>query len=895
MTAEELLATMAEPFAEGESYCTIDPETRVITIPPEYQLLGVESDEKAERLYFKCPKIVGDNIDLSKLALRVNFRNAGQVVDQYLVDDVAVDGDNITFSWLLSRRVTQYEGTVSFIVCAVKVSGDTITNEWNTTLAEAEVLEGLEVEVTLPEEETDIVSQLLALAETRLNDVREATTDANTAASNANQKAQEATNAAEDARAVTEQITKDSYLHTALQSFIDTVTATPTAYGNAIVKKIEGFTRQETTKGLNLMPLEPHEANATVTITDDGKTYRVVGKNAEDSSGYVWFIIPKDLSELKGRKIYASDYDTERFGNGSGTISIFQATSSGVTNGLGGLPPNGFVTVPEQLREDTEFIAVLLFAKSSAPVTTSDGNTFSNLWLSLNEPLETWEPYTGGQPAPNPDYPMEVQGIGYKGFFDGEFTSGLISTSTGEMASDNTAVTTNKIPCNPNDVVKVKYDGESAYIHFSYYREDGTFIRKEATSLNPAEKTVPSDCKYFRISIQGESSFLVSSVKHVAITINGKYAVCVKVKGKNLIPYPYESKSGTANEVNYKFDSAGRGILYGTATASGVVKLMQRYQDNDQYDKIMELKAGQKYYAKDVQIFLINNGVESYINAMDSAQYYTAKSGDNVAGIRLLISVGQTYTTDRIFEPMFCEYEEGDDTTFVSPAQSNITYIPVDYPLFEGDKIIQRNGEYKLVRKWGVQIDDGTHAWKKNSPSDNSDYMYYRNTEPDKDATKLIYCNRLKRVANAEKSVGISLASLYPKAIYVRLDADILPINDVGHFNQWLSDNPLTIVYPMETPTEETLSPEAVKALHSIMSTDEQTELTIVGVPADAGIQNQFLLPRNEDGALNTTAYCTAEKNKIVLNELVAQNLDSRVNKLEIDNAALAEQTIIVE
>ena len=102
-------------------------------------------------------------------------------------------------------------------------------------------------------------------------------------------------------------------------------------------------------------------------------------------------------------------------------------------------------------------------------------------------------------------------------------------------------------------------------------------------------------------------------------------------------------------------------------------------------------------------------------------------------------------------------------------------------------------------------------------------------------------------------------------------------------------------MYELETPTEEPLSPEAQKALHSIMATDEQTELTIVGVPSDAEIQNQFLLPRNEDGALNTTAYCTAEKNKIVLNELVAQNLDARVDKLEIDNAALAEQTIVVE
>ena len=124
MTAEELLKQMsAEPFAEEMVCCVIDPETRGIDVPAEYQLLGVESDEKVERMYFQCPKIVGDNIDLSKLALRVNFRNANDQKDQYIVDDVEISGDNITFSWLLSRRVTQYKGNVSFIVCAVKASG----------------------------------------------------------------------------------------------------------------------------------------------------------------------------------------------------------------------------------------------------------------------------------------------------------------------------------------------------------------------------------------------------------------------------------------------------------------------------------------------------------------------------------------------------------------------------------------------------------------------------------------------------------------------------------------------------------------------------------------------------------------------------------------------------
>lgn len=165
MTAEELLAAMAEPLAEDGTYCTIDPETRVITIPPEYQLLGVESDEKVERIEFECPKIVGDNIDLSKLQIRINYQNANGDKDQYIVEDVETNGDNIEFSWLLSRKVTQYRGTVQFIVCAVKVIDDaTITNEWNTTLAQAEVLQGLEVDTPEPsEEQSDVIAQLIEM------------------------------------------------------------------------------------------------------------------------------------------------------------------------------------------------------------------------------------------------------------------------------------------------------------------------------------------------------------------------------------------------------------------------------------------------------------------------------------------------------------------------------------------------------------------------------------------------------------------------------------------------------------------------------------------------------------------------------------------------------------
>lgn len=168
MTAEELLAQMESEImplsVESPEKCVIDPESREIVMPETYQILGVESDEKVERVEFECPKIVGDNIDLSKLQIRINYQNANGDKDQYIVEDVETNGNNIEFSWLLSRKVTMYRGTVNFVVCAVKASGETIQNEWNTTLATSQVLEGLEVDTPEPtEEQSDVIAQLIEL------------------------------------------------------------------------------------------------------------------------------------------------------------------------------------------------------------------------------------------------------------------------------------------------------------------------------------------------------------------------------------------------------------------------------------------------------------------------------------------------------------------------------------------------------------------------------------------------------------------------------------------------------------------------------------------------------------------------------------------------------------
>lgn len=168
-SVEELLSQTSEEvetYADtGIEYCTVDDDTRLVTIPDKYKKLGVESDEKVKRIWFRFPKLVGNNgVDLSAIGVRVNFRNANGDGDIYIVEDLTTDGDYVIFSWELTRKVTSYKGNVSFVVCAVKSATDgTIKNEWNTTLnKECEVLEGLEVTEQIAQENPDIIEYILA-------------------------------------------------------------------------------------------------------------------------------------------------------------------------------------------------------------------------------------------------------------------------------------------------------------------------------------------------------------------------------------------------------------------------------------------------------------------------------------------------------------------------------------------------------------------------------------------------------------------------------------------------------------------------------------------------------------------------------------------------------------
>lgn len=160
-----------------EERCVVDGWSREIAVPERYRFIGIESDEKVVSIPFACPKMTGNGTDMSEMNIYINYMNAAKEKNRYLVEDVRVEGDNIVFSWVLSRHVTQYKGFVEYIICAKKSGPDgNTTNEWNSKVAQGIVGEGFEVLTPgeIEEHDHDIIEQILI----KLGNVEDASTNA---------------------------------------------------------------------------------------------------------------------------------------------------------------------------------------------------------------------------------------------------------------------------------------------------------------------------------------------------------------------------------------------------------------------------------------------------------------------------------------------------------------------------------------------------------------------------------------------------------------------------------------------------------------------------------------------------------------------------------------------
>lgn len=146
-------------------YLIIDPSTRKIAIPKSEQLFGVYGEGNIERKYFKCPKIVGDNADLSDCYIFVNYYTAKGLPGKYTVKDVKVDGENITFSWELKPHIFDANEDTS-IYFAVEAKNKDKVEVFRTRPATGNAKETIDTDKEIEETHADVILDLISRVDT---------------------------------------------------------------------------------------------------------------------------------------------------------------------------------------------------------------------------------------------------------------------------------------------------------------------------------------------------------------------------------------------------------------------------------------------------------------------------------------------------------------------------------------------------------------------------------------------------------------------------------------------------------------------------------------------------------------------------------------------------------
>lgn len=170
------------------------------------------------------------------------------------------------------------------------------------------------------------------------------------------------------------------------------------------ILEVQGKTTQQTTNGYQLFDSSKlatkTQGGATVTNNNDGSlTVSGSGNLTED---YITIVYYGDASLLKkGNLYYKYEIDTTPI------IQVIGCRTKGNANDrVFTISRNETVYITDEMLSTIKDIAILVYSNSGVPV--KSGTIKPMLYQDGDG---TWEPFTGGKPAPNPDYAMPIENV----------------------------------------------------------------------------------------------------------------------------------------------------------------------------------------------------------------------------------------------------------------------------------------------------------------------------------------------------------------------------------------------------------------------------------------------------------------------------------------------------
>ena len=889
-TVDEILTRQA--YAAGDETWTKDNNYPSYTMyaEPEYvpvtnkriadfnDQVSVRGEQNAQFVGFQLPRY-DDAMDLSTQNLYIHYQTVYGGSDG-VPCNVSWSDNYVRMCWMIPGQATQEPGSIQMMIYATGTDSTGDRTVWKTLPATYTIHDGLEIGGGIPEPDPSWYEQFVAQMEGKVSTAQGYANDAQASKVAA---AGSATAAAQSADASAQALAENKdYVESQKETFVGyNKRETDLKYANALIGSASGTGRvsvgdaweapipdlevagksdQFTTTGAQLFNASKipvlTAGGATVVGTADGG-YRISGSGDLTSSFYETVKIT-DISMLKPGNIMLKSEATVP------KLSIKLINSSSAT--LLELSENQTKTITEDmLNTEGVYLQYMLYGPSSRTITP--GTYYPMLYQDGDG---TWEPYTGGQPSPSPDYPQPIISTGTvttgAQLFDSSKVlnkslggTAIVNNADGSITISGTGAMTDTLDTrttltheetmeligNERTFTITANVRSYPYFFFNFIDKNGVVLRRELSNnttciTGTIPPTVDIDTLYIQFGYYGRvDTSIVSGTQKVMVNA-----------GSTALPWePYTGgKPSPSEEYPQPMD----------VTVTGAQLMDTSRMARTHNEVLFSVK-------EDGSILVTGNTLQNPANS--------AVASTNLSPGTYCVSGSVPIGNTKIFVKAKKWYSDGtsvviNDTSFiVDGTETKIDYFiqlnqgisefsKIVYPMLNAgptalpwqsyqsgtatitlteplhgigdvrDRIMCKDGEWGIERYCPTITFDGStdEKWNEASTNDAAKKRYgiviggiSANAEH-----PTAICSHFKLTSSSGTFNCISGFVIAEKALWIYFDG-----RPLEEFKTWLQEHPITLVYQLDTPTWEPLPAATQSALNALTTYKGTTHITI--------------------------------------------------------------------
>lgn len=464
------------------------------------------------------------------------------------------------------------------------------------------------------------------------------------------------------------------------------------------------------------------------------------------------------------------------------------------------------------------YLCVWLYCTYVTPIEKGDYVDFTDIIITMDNEDMTYEPYGV---SPSPDYPSEIESVGYENLFDKDNTTyknGYYKGDNGEEISTTySGYITSYVSVQPNTIYtisgKLKGITNTGAVYF-YDNLKNWISRLSNTNLNEGEFTftTPNNCYYMQfqyiMSVYDASTIQITKGTKIYNYIPyGKYGIEVKNTGKNLFD------KDNANIINTYLVGSGNGVLPSDGgTENNCIYIPCKTNTTYTIQKMIGKRFGVAYTYN-----LPARGVIAYNKTVDNTATNITITTDSSANYLVVYlrngNVSGEITLQQALDSL--QIEQGSTATEYEPYKSASLLFQLDQPLRSlpngvKDELVIENGRAKIIKRVGTVVLDGSENWNNIQEATTSTDYYYAYT--------IVYDKLI-----GSKYTGISNNFIVKQGTYITasstVDSDMLGVGGTGNgkirmfikksrltemttteLKTWLSTHNTQVDYELATP-----------------------------------------------------------------------------------------------